>query len=548
MPEAPTAAVDIRVILGVLWRRKWSILLIVAITTGSALFFSYRRTPIYSSTAEIQVTPLTASQILTTNPYWTLANMDNEIHVVQSAAVGSLANKTLGGAAGTGTLSVQVPANTQILQITYSHPDPETARDGAQAFANAYLTYRTRVAADAYTAARQAIQGQIDDLRGDLERAQSALDAAPAGSSDATVAANEVDQISSQIAGLNTQVAQLTAPDITPGTMIQPAEVPTAPSSPNHRQDVALGFVAGLVLGIGFAFLRERMDDRIHGRTELEAALGAPVLAVVPKIPGWRKRSQTRLVATSAPGTPSSEAYRSLRTNLQFISREGSVRLIAVTSPQAGEGKTTTVANLAATLAQTGKRVIALSADLRKPRLHRFFGLTNDDGLSTMLAGQAQLADVAKRVEGLESLRVVTSGPIPPNPAELLSSDAMEELLRMLRSTADYVVIDTAPALIVTDAMIVAPRVDGVLVVVDADVTTAGAASHAVEQLDQVGAKVLGSVLNGFDASKARYYSHGGRYAYRYEYRYAEAAAKDDKGFNGNGRRAPAQKPEDVWR
>src|SRR4029453_16789985 len=169
-------------------------------------------------------------------------------------------------------------------------PDPQPARAGPRAFANAYLTYRTRVAVDAYTKARQAIQTQIDELRSDLEEAQTALEAAPAGSSDETVAANEVDQLSSQIAGLNTQVASLVAPDITPGTLIQPAEVPTSPSSPNHRQDGALGFVAGLVLGVGFAFLREWMDDRIHGRAQLEGAVGAPVLAVVPKVPDWRKR------------------------------------------------------------------------------------------------------------------------------------------------------------------------------------------------------------------------------------------------------------------
>jgi len=548
MAETSTSAVDIRAFFGVLWRRKWSILLIVAITTGSALFFSYRRTPIYSSTAEVQVTPLSASQILTTNPYWTLANMDNEIHVVQSAAVGGLANRAMDGEAGSGTLSVEVPANTQILQIGYSHPDPQTAHRGAQAFANAYLMYRTRVAVDAYAQARQAIQTQIDELREDLEDAQVALEAAPAGSSDETVAADRVDSLSDQIAGLELQVASLTAPDITPGTLIQPAEVPALPSSPDHRQDAALGFVAGLVLGVGFAFLRERMDDRIHGRAELEAAVEAPVLAVVPKVKGWRKRSQTRLVTASASDSPAGEAYRTLRTNLQFISRDASMRVISVTSPHAGEGKTTTVANLATTLALTGKRVMALSADLRKPRLHRFFGLDNEDGLSSVLAGQAQLADVARRVEGLDSLRLVTSGPVPPNPAELLSSDAMESLLMHLRSSADYIVIDTPPALVVTDAMIVAPRVDGVVVVVDADETTGAAASHTIEQLEQVGAKVIGSVLNRFDPSKARYYSQGGRYAYRYHYRYEDSGA-GDRSSNGKGRRIPAPPtPDDVWR
>ena len=193
MADTSTSELDLRAILGVLWRRKWSILLIVALTTGSALFFSYRRTAVYSSTAEVQVTPLTGSQILTANPYWTLANMDNEIHVVQSTAVAVLADKAMEGRAGSGTLSVEVPTNTQILQIGYSHADPETARDGAQAFANAYLTYRTRVAVDAYAQARQAIQTQIVELRSDLEVAQAALEVAPAGSSDETVAANQVD-------------------------------------------------------------------------------------------------------------------------------------------------------------------------------------------------------------------------------------------------------------------------------------------------------------------------------------------------------------------
>ena len=439
----------------------------------------------------------------------------------------------------------------------HQHPDPadrvlpprsRDGADGAQAFANAYLTYRTRVAVDAYAQARQAIQTQIDELRSDLEVAQAALEAAPAGSSDETVAANEVDQLSSQIAGLNTQVASLVAPDITPGTLIQPAEVPTSPSSPNHRQDVALGFVAGLVLGVGFAFLRERMDDRIHGRAQLEAAVGAPVLAVVPEVPGWRKRAQTRLVTTSASESPAAEAYRSLRTNLQFISRDGSMRVISVTSPLAGEGKTTTVANLATTLALTGKRVMALSADLRKPRLHRFFGLDNEEGLSSVLAGQAQLGEVARRVEGLDSLRIVTSGPVPPNPAELLSSDEMESVLKHLGSNADYVVIDTPPALVVSDAMIVAPRVDGVVVVVDADTTTGGAASHAIDQLEQVGGNVIGSVLNRFDPSKARYYSYAGRYAYAYRYHYRnEDSGAGGEGSNGKGRRAAARTPDNVW-
>jgi capsular exopolysaccharide synthesis family protein len=169
-------------------------------------------------------------------------------------------------------------------------------------------------------------------------------------------------------------------------------------------------------------------------------------------------------------------------------------------------------------------------------------------GLSSVLAGQAQLAEVARRVEGLDSLRIVTSGPVPPNPAELLSSEGMESLLGDLRSSADYVVIDTPPALVVSDAMIVAPRVDGVVVVVDADETTGGAASHAIDQLEQVGGNVIGSVLNRFDPSKARYYSYAGRYAYAYRYHYRhEDSGTADEGSNGKGRRAAARTPDNVW-
>jgi capsular exopolysaccharide synthesis family protein len=388
------------------------------------------------------------------------------------------------------------------------------------------------VTLDAYNEARETIQAQIVSLRPQLEEATSRLEAAEEGSTDAIVAQNDVDQLSGQISALSAQVASLTSPDVTPGTIIQPAEPPIAPSSPNHRQDIALGFLAGLVLGIGFAFLREQLDDRIHSRTDLESAAQAPVLAVVSKVPGWRKKSsETRLVSKAAPGSPSAEAYRTLRTNLQFIAREGSLRTIAVTSPHAGEGKTTTVANLAVTLAQTGKRVVAVSADLRKPRLHRFFGLDNESGLSLILAGREELGDVAKRVPGIDALRVVPSGPVPPNPAELLSSDEMEELLGTLRKTADYVVMDTAPILAVSDAMIVAPRVDGVLLMTEADETMRGAAAHAREQLEQVGANVIGAVLNNFDASKAKYYAYGGRYGYRYHY-----GPEPTPEQNGNGR------------
>jgi capsular exopolysaccharide synthesis family protein len=278
-------------------------------------------------------------------------------------------------------------------------------------------------------------------------------------------------------------------------------------------------------------------------------------MGTIPKVDGWKKRQETELVARDAPRSGAAEAYRALRANLQFLSREEDARVIAVTSPHLGDGKTTTVANIAVTLAQSGKRVIAVSCDLRKPRLHKFFGLTNDIGVSSVLTGEARAPDATLNPQE-KNLRVLPSGPIPENPAELLGSDAMQALIDMLRDSADFVIIDTPPLMAVADALIVGPRADGVLVVVDATNTNRGAAASVREQLTQVGTRILGGVINSFDAGHARYESEEYRYHDYYEYREEKTRGDGDKsrktdeddgpGPVGNGKVKPS-KTEDIW-
>jgi capsular exopolysaccharide synthesis family protein len=196
------------------------------------------------------------------------------------------------------------------------------------------------------------------------------------------------------------------------------------------------------------------------------------------------------------------------------------MKAIMVVSPGAGEGKTTTAANLALVLADAGKRVVLVSADLRKPRIHQFFDLANDIGLSTVLAGEAEPWE-AILDPGVENLRVLLSGPVPGRPAEMLQSEQMGEVMTGLREVADFVIVDTAPVLLVTDALALAPLVDGVLFVADAENTSRSAVAHSREQLEQVGATLIGSVFNNFDPSKARGYRYQGYYApYRYRYGY----------------------------
>lgn len=218
---------------------------------------------------------------------------------------------------------------------------------------------------------------------------------------------------------------------------------------------------------------------------------------------------QRPLIAYTNPKSPISEAYRTLRTNIQFSAIDEELRTIMVTSAGPSEGKTTTIVNLAITYAQAEKKVVLVDADLRKPTLHHTFGVSNRLGLTSVLAGQSQLADVVKSSD-VPRLDLLTSGPIPPNPSEILASKRMNALLEQLSQEYDTVLIDSPPALAVTDAQIISTRCDGVLLVVDSGKVKREAAMKAKANLEHVQARILGVVLNNIDRR------HGEAYYYYY--------------------------------
>ena len=294
-----------------------------------------------------------------------------------------------------------------------------------------------------------------------------------------------------------------------PALLALPASLPSVPSNKDYVTTGVLATIVGLALGIGFAFVRERLDERVGRREGMESAIGAPVLAVVPRVSSWRNRNEARLVTIDAPDTVAAEAYRTARTTLMYMASREDIKVIVVTGPGEGDGKTTTTANLATALAQAGKRVVVISADLRKPRLHRFFRLDDRVGLTEVLQGKTALRDAVSPTM-LPNLKVVSSGTIPPNPAELLASPAMDEVIATLRSVADFVLIDTPPSLVVADALELAPKTDGIVVVVDGSKTTRQAAIHLGHQLERVGGLIVGGILNNLDpgqeAPYGRYY------------------------------------------
>jgi succinoglycan biosynthesis transport protein ExoP len=516
--EAP---LDLRQYVAVLRVRRRTVAIVALAVLGLVMVYSLRQTSIYTSTAKVLVKPLTGNQQLLGSVPAASLSLDTERELVRSSAVAEVARKTLDHPPPVADLlrhvSVAVPSNTQILEISYSSPRPLEAQETAQAFADAYLRFRTEEALRTAQNVQEGIDAQIRDLQKQLGDARYTVTHARA-EERRLQARDRIGTLNSQIALLRTQIASLATLDIDPGAVVQGANLPASPSSPNHVLNAALGVFLGLALGVGSAFVRERLDDRVRGREDLEEHVGAPVLAVIPKVAGWRDGSLPHLSTLEDPRGPASEAYRTLRTGIQFLSAQTGLRTVMVTSATAGEGKSTTAANLAVVLAHTGKRVILVSADLRKPRIHRFFpSASNATGVVDILTGEATLQDCLQKTT-VEHLWLLGCGPIPGRPSEIAGSERMGQLLMALREQADFVVVDSAPSLVVTDALAMAPFVDGVLYVADANATTRGTIAQASDQLEQVGARTIGAVLNNFDPSRATSYSYGYRYSYQYRY------------------------------
>lgn len=323
--------------------------------------------------------------------------------------------------------------------------------------------------------------------------------------------------------------------------VVDPATTPRAPVRPNVPVNMAGGLLAGIVLGIAAAIGREQLDRTIKSPDDV-APLGLTYLGLLPKIatdgrdreergPGRRNRHipaestaagvAPELIVHYYPHSAMAEAARAIRTNILFMSPDVPYRCLLVTSAVPSEGKTTVACAIAVAMAQAGQRVALVDCDLRRPRLHRIFGVTNETGLTTALLDPVALED-AIRPSDVPGLHVLTSGPIPPNPAELLHSDAFGGVLEELKKRFDRVVFDSPPLIPVTDAAVLSTRVDATVLVVKPFMTRKEVARHATRSLRDVGGKILGTILNDLDLSRrdsSYYYQYYSKYyaAYRPE-------------------------------
>ena len=334
--------------------------------------------------------------------------------------------------------------------------------------------------------------------------------------------------------------------------VIDPAIVPLAPVSPKVRLNLLLGAILGLGLGIGFVFLREYIDVRARTPEDLKKRGYSTLTAIalmdeeIQKLGGKTKIERdgrlvdAHLLSFVNPLSSIAESYRRLRTNVQYAQLDEPLQSIMVTSANPGEGKSTTVSNLATTFAQTGKKIVLLDTDLRKPSLHAKFGLDRDPGLTDLLLGNATLESVLRKTP-VEGLDIIPSGSIPPNPSEMLGSQKMKELIKRLKERYDILMFDSPPVLAVTDPVVLSTLVDGVIVVVSSGHTRMDAVDRTVELIQNVGAKSLGLVLNNFDLRLA----YGGYYGY-YRYKYYSYGYGYSYGQGPNGEEKKRKKAKPV--
>lgn len=503
-------------------RKWWWLVVASTLVATAASFFALQRTPrIYEATTTVII----GQSIDNPNP--TYADLSISQQLAQTYREMVLRQPILSGAAealglsytpSPANVSAQLVAGTQLMEIRVRDTDPERARALADAVAQELIKQTPefkegQVRQEFIQERLTNIEQSIKETEQEIVDEQKKLEAANS--------ARAIQQYQSNIAAMEQKLStyqsdyaaylQTVENRTNYISVFQLAATPSRPISPRVPETLLLAAAIGLVLALGGAFLIEFLDDTIKTPEEVGRLTALPVLGRIGRVPGLEANGT--LIPIEEPRSLVAEAYRALRTNIQVSSVDDPVRTLMVSSAAEFDGKSTVLANLAVVMAQAGQSVILVDADLRRSTLHKKFRLPNKEGLTTVLLQDQPSANGYLHETGVPNLRVLTSGPLPPNPSELLSSRKMQQLIEHLRQEADIVLFDTPPALPVTDAAVLATRVDGVLFVISAEQTRKAAVRQAVESLKQVKARFLGATLNRMAPQYLHdygYYQYGG--------------------------------------
>lgn len=505
MADHSQSTVDLRHYLAILWRRKLIILQAVIVIPAVVVALSLAQTKQYTASARIIV----ESQAATINAVTQQNNGNQSIDdrqiqtlasFVATREIATTALQKMGSdkkpQAVLKQLTVTPDSGANIITVSAKATSPVVAADLANAFASAFVDWRRSNAQAYLTSAIALVQQQIA-----ATKVGSALYLAL------------LDQRSKMevVKALSTGNVQLG----------DAAIAPSSPSSPKPLRNGILALGAAVVLGIGLGFLREALDVKLHSVEEIEALTDIPVIGRIPEIAKQHRQSD-KLIMLEEPAGHWSEAFRLLRTNLDFVNFNRDVKSVLITSPLPGQGKSTTVVNLSVVLMMAGRKVAIVEGDLRRPTLHRFFHIQNGRGLSSVVAGTATLEEAvhplafrdlqssgptvttaAASAKGdghdgdMPQLSVLPSGPLPPNPGELVTSQQLGAVLHELSDGNDYVFIDAPPMMPVGDAAALAAKVDGVIIIVRLEDSTRDMIRQIESFAARIPARTLGIVVTG---------------------------------------------------
>jgi polysaccharide biosynthesis transport protein len=510
-------------------RRKWLILSIAVLFPMAALLYSMERSPLYRASAEVLINRTTFAADVTGSTPGTFNQQPDRVAKTEAgvAEVPAVAERVL-DAAGVTDLTVEeflaqssatASPDADLLVLSVEAADPERAALLATTYAREFTDYRRELDTAWMRRARLGIEDRIDELREDPQRDQALY-------ADLQAKAQQLETAEALATG-NTSVIR------------EPSAAAATKIRPRPLRDALLGAALGLILGTVIAFFRDAIDTRIRSADDIAERLGVPLLARIPE-PPRRLQPGKRLVMLADPNGTDAESFRMLRTNLDFVTLERQARTIMITSASEREGKSTTLANLAVALARTGKNVVLVDLDLRRPFLDALFGLegrpgvtnvvldeaTIDEALSQVWAAQEQDGPLADAVDSSSStrkrragsarenngqaplggvLQVMTSGPRPPNPGEFVATKTVGKLLTELRKRADIVLVDAPPLIGIGDAMSISSKVEGTVIVTRMNVLTRPQVAELHRLLETSPAAPLGFVITGAEQDENHY-------------------------------------------
>ncbi len=511
--EQTKEELDIRQYLSLLVYRSWLIILVGIVAGAISYLISIRFPPIYESTTSVLVNEAPESK---SADYSSVLMSKQLTSTYSQMMVNDLVLKQVASEFGLTNpldemkdwITVSPIRDTQIIKVSVKTTNPEFSANIANAVVKAFSTQIQDIQTQRFSQSKLTLEAKLADTEKQITTYASQMEIATTPEEKERLEA-KVTQYRTIYSNLLTSYEQIRlseAQAVSSVVQVEPATANPIPVEPNLVLNTLLAALIGMLITGGIIVAREAFDDTIKTPDEVTRRFNLPILGVINHQPS---KTDT-LITIREPRSPIAESYRTLRTNVSFASVDRPLRTLMVTSAEPADGKSTTICNLGVVLAQSGKRILVADCDLRRPRIHTYFGLPNRQGMSTMIAHSEPLGNVRKSTP-VEGLSVVTSGSLPPNPSELMGSQKLLSIFQNMLQSADMILIDTPPTLTVSDAATLAPSLDGVLLVIKPGTTRVSALKQTLDQFRQVNARVIGVVLNDV-------VTRGNPYGYHYNY------------------------------